>query len=234
MVTQPTTNWFPAHPDNYTAGRADGIVWEGVVIHTTDGGASLDALGSWFASAAARASTHFGIGPDGRIGQFVSLQNTARGHGIKGNPTAAVVLENGSLNPNDYLIGIELVDNHLPGNHTPEQIEAAARLTAWLFATEILPHAARTGAAVSRRNIIGHNEIDSVNRSRCPSWPPLRWADFVARVGALVAGEPAPVDPRLRDAIDGLTAIALGLDDLAERAAVQAASVRALAVELAR
>jgi hypothetical protein len=222
MAAQPPLTWFPAHANNYTAGRPASVLYEAVVLHTTDGGNSLKDLGAWFANPSARASTHYGVDRDGRIGQFVSLQNTAYAHGNVDSPTARLVADNAGLSPNLWAIGIEHVDGGVPGTVTDAQLEASARLCAWLFQSELLPFAATTGAAVDRDHIILHREIDSVTRAHCPSWPEKRVSRYIARVRELLAveSEPPAVDYRALYAAE-LRGCLAGAEDDARRAAVR-------------
>lgn len=203
-VAKPPVTFVPAHPSNFSKGRG-GMAWEGLTIHTTDGGASIAALDSWFANPAAKASTHFGIGQDGTIHQYVSLDDTAFAHGVINQPTAPILAENPGVNPNQWLIGIEHLDGGTPGTITPAQFAASVKLAAWLFDAVILPGMA-TMVRIDRNHIIGHGEIDSVNRKFCPSWPAARFDDYIKQVQALVAGTPPkpvpvpdPRDARIRD-----------------------------------
>jgi hypothetical protein len=204
MVTQPPLVWYPAHADNYTAGRPDGVYYEAWVIHTTAGGRTIADLGNWFANPQARASTPYGVDLDGSIGQFVSLQNTSYAHGGTlaqlREGTARVLRENLAVNPftnpNEWAIGCEHLDGGVPGTVTEAQFEASARLCAWVFQSEILPFADKTGAMVDRDHIIGHWELNPVTRKFCPSWPSSRMDQYVARVQALLQGEPPAVDYR--------------------------------------
>jgi hypothetical protein len=240
VVTPPPVTWTPAHPNNFTAGRLANVKWEGLVFHTTGGGSTIEALDSWFQNPdqrtqegrRVRVSTPFGIGRD-RTGavvlrQYVNLADTAHAHGIIQNPTAQIVLDNGDLDPNTYLIGCELVDGGVPGNHDAEMIEMAARWAAWMCETQLLPHAAQTGFTVSRERILGHYQIDGVDRAQCPSWPQRRYDDVIARVSALL--EPAqPADLRedaIRQLRDGATLVAQNLELRAQALEAEAKLLR--------
>ena len=202
MGTQkPAVQWFPAHPDHFGIGRmwnGQQILLEAVVFHTTAGGSTIGQLGSWFQTAAAkrnppgRGATHFGVDQAGRVGQFVSLLNHAFAHGATSTATAELVFENGGVNgisSNLWAVGIELLDAGTAGNHTPVQLENAAQLAAWLFATEILPHAGRTGAAIDRKHVLGHYQFDAVNRKFCPGWSEDRYTWMIGRIQELVGLE---------------------------------------------
>ena len=199
-VPKPPITFIAADPRNYDQGRPAGIQHEALVLHTTAGSSTIEQLGAWFAGGNIAqgliASTHFGVDVLGHIGQFVTLDDTAYAHGIVRNPTARLVRENDGLNPNGWAIGIEHLDRGIPGAVTPEQLEASARLAAWLWATEIQPYAGRTGAKLDRDHIIQHSEIDSVGKPFCASWPEDRIAAYITRVGQILnAGPVAPPVP---------------------------------------
>lgn len=267
-VPTPPIIWKGCHPNNFGAGRLYGgraVFKEAFVVHTTDGGASIEALDSWFANPQAGVSANFGIGPSRTTGkveihQYVSDDDSPFAHGVVNKPTAQIVSDN-AANPNYWADGCELVDGGTPGNHSEEQHEMLAWLAAWRFETVYLPHAALTGAAPTRERIIGHYQIDGVNRARCPSLTPALWDWLIMRVQAILAGaaprpvapipKPLPIPPppavdeagRLRaqliTARDGLTLTARGWrsiaawsQTLAEQARAHEAGVQAVLTKL--
>ena len=60
---------------------------------------------SWFANPASKVSSHFGVGKNGEIHQYVKLENTAWANGVVKNPNWPL-LQNG-VNPNYYTVSIE-------------------------------------------------------------------------------------------------------------------------------
>lgn len=66
----------PANPSNYTIGRS-GYALTDITIHHMAGVLSAEQCGDIFARAGRNASSHYGIGNDGRIGQYVDEANTA-------------------------------------------------------------------------------------------------------------------------------------------------------------
>ena len=200
-VPKPSIQWFPADERNYSVGRQAGVFLECIVIHTTDGGRDIESLGTWFGGENIRqgigpSSTHFGVGLDGRIGQYVSLNNTAFAHGVVAKPTAKLVMDNTGINPNSWAVGIEHLDNDVPGYVTDVQLEKSAQLAAWIWTSEIAPNAAKTGAVIDRDHIIGHWQIDAVNRAHCPSWSEDRMNAYIQRVKQIVeSGVVAPPAP---------------------------------------
>lgn len=65
----------PAHPSNYTKGRNTKIT--DVTIHHMAGVLSAEACGNIFARAGRNGSSHYGIGNDGEVGQYVDEADTA-------------------------------------------------------------------------------------------------------------------------------------------------------------
>ena len=65
----------PAHPSNYTKGRNTKIT--DITIHHMAGVLSAEQCGGIFARAGRSGSSHYGIGNDGEIGQYVNEEDTA-------------------------------------------------------------------------------------------------------------------------------------------------------------
>lgn len=66
----------PAHSGNYTVGRS-GRKIEAITIHHMAGVLSAEQCGAIFQQAGRGGSSHYGIGNDGKIGQYVDESNTA-------------------------------------------------------------------------------------------------------------------------------------------------------------
>lgn len=133
---------------------------EAIVLHVTGPG-TMAGMASWFGNAANKVSAHFGIGKDGKLYQYVEVGDAAWQAGNIAKPTAQIVLDHGSLNPNVYTVGIEVL--LAPGenlNDYPAQKATLVDLLLWLHGT--------TGIPLDRYHVIGHNEIDGVNRSVDP------------------------------------------------------------------
>lgn len=67
---------IPANPGNYTVGR-NGSAISDITIHHMAGVLTAEQCGSIFARAGRNGSSHYGIGNDGRIGQYVDEADTA-------------------------------------------------------------------------------------------------------------------------------------------------------------
>ena len=107
----PTPNSLP--------GRA-GERARAVVVHTTHG--SFAGTAAWFADRSSGVSSHYLVGLDGRVAQFVDEQDTARHAGRVLRPSAAFAAGRDDLNP--VTVGIELEDGG-----DPEGVRGPARST---------------------------------------------------------------------------------------------------------
>lgn len=130
---------------NFNKGRS-GYKPECIVIHVMAG--SLTGTDSWFANPTSQVSTHYGIGFNGEIHQYVEEEDVAWGNGRVSNPTYSLYKPN--VNPNLYTISIEHEGQDL-SKGTPEMIEASAKLV-----REI---ATRWNIPINRDHIIGHYQI---------------------------------------------------------------------------
>lgn len=67
---------IPAYSGNYTVGRS-GRKIEMITIHHMAGNLSVETCGAVFRKVGRNGSSHYGVGTDGRIGQYVDESNTA-------------------------------------------------------------------------------------------------------------------------------------------------------------
>lgn len=201
MVEKPPILWLPAHPQNVLA-RPAGLLWEGLVAHTTAGGTTIAQLGAWFGGLniqqGLRGSTHFGVDRDGVIGQFVNLDNSAIAHGQDPGSTAFLVRENPGLSMNHVAIGIEHLDAGVPGSVTQKQLDASAWLMAWLWQEYIAPNAHITAATLDLNHLVQHKDFAPVSKPLCASWTPARMQEHLARTQTLLS-PPQPVPPPVTD-----------------------------------
>lgn len=152
----------PAHPANYMKGRA-GHMPDTIVCHIAAGTAiGTDA---WFAAGpqqrkgAGPSSAHYLVTKLGEIHQYVQESDAAFHAGRTDNPTAAILRQHKGVSPNLFSIGIEhegTADSEWPD----ELYEASAHLIADI--------AQRWAIPLDRTHVIGHREIDAVNRRNCP------------------------------------------------------------------
>lgn len=160
----------PISGDNFQKGRSGQPV-RAVVLHIAAG--PLSAVFSTFNNPQRKASAHFCVGKDGTIEQYVSVNDTAFANGLAWHaergqwicphdkivqPTwQDLVLK---TNPNLYTVSIEH-EGQPDDLWTDEMYEANARLLLWLaeqFNFTYVPH----------RTLIGHYEIDPLDKSNCP------------------------------------------------------------------
>lgn len=69
------SKFMQAYSGNYTKGRNTSI--KKITVHHTAGVISIEQLGNLWATKGRRGSSHYGIGNDGRIGQYVNESDTA-------------------------------------------------------------------------------------------------------------------------------------------------------------
>lgn len=140
---------------NFFSGRG-GKKPEIVVLHIMAG--TLAGTDTWFGKTSSQVSSHYGIGADGTIHQYVDEKDTAWANGRVSNPTSTIVKSKGG-NPNQYSISIEHEGNDLSKQPNAE-IEASAALVADICS--------RWGIPIDREHIIGHYEIYSI-KPNCPA-----------------------------------------------------------------
>lgn len=146
------TVWKPVK--NKSNGRF-GYNPEAIVIHIAEGW--LNGAYSWFNNPSSQASSHYMIGKNGVIWQFVADEDTAWHAGGVNQPRWALLKPR--INPNLYTIGIEH-EGFTGEAWTQEMYDASSELIASLCTKFKIP--------LDRNHIIGHNQINSVSRDRCP------------------------------------------------------------------
>lgn len=128
-----------------------------IVVHISAG--SLSSMDSWFANPLSNASAHYGIGRDGvTIHQYVEEDKAAWANGAVSNPTFKLYKPN--VNPNLYSISIENEGQDL-------MLAPAEQLN--LLCELIKDICKRHNIPMDRDHIIGHYEINALNRPNCPS-----------------------------------------------------------------
>jgi N-acetylmuramoyl-L-alanine amidase len=139
---------------NFETGRS-GERPRAIVLHTNVG--TFGSTVAWFADRRSGVSSHYLIGLDGRIGQFVDEADTARHCGRVLEPTAAFLTE---ANPNLYTVGIEFEDGGDPlgAERSAAQYDTGAALIASI--------ARRWETPLDREHVVGHREIFAAKE--CP------------------------------------------------------------------
>lgn len=127
-----------------------------IVNHVMEG--TLIGTDQHFRNPSTMASTHFGIGRNGEIWQWVDLNDAAWGNGDVKNHTWPLMPVKG-ISPNLVTVSIEH-EGYTGKPFTPEQLASSKMLNAWLCQIfNIVP---------GDDTIIGHNRINSVDRPFCP------------------------------------------------------------------
>lgn len=144
-MAKPAITWHPT--PNSSSGR-DGHRPRAIVVHTNVG--SYESTVEWFSHARSGVSSHYLVGLDGRVGQFVDEADTARHAGRVLRPTATFLDE---ANPNLYTVGIEFEDGGDPlGVVRPDTQYTSG---GWLIAAV----AGRWRIPLDRDHVVGHREI---------------------------------------------------------------------------
>jgi very-short-patch-repair endonuclease len=146
------------------------IIWKGspnfwhgndgrvaVVNHTMAG--SLSATDGWFKNKKSEASSHFGVGYEGQIHQYVNMNDSSWCNGPVHKPDLSLDWVYWG-NPNKSTISIE--HEGIGGKPLTEKQYQA---TLWLhrYILKQFP-----SIKVDRQHIVGHYQIDSVNKWMCP------------------------------------------------------------------
>ena len=141
---------------NYKIGR-DGYSIKAIVCHITGDSNAQQAL-HFFQNPAAVVSSHYIIEKDGTIEMCVDPNNKAYHCGIVNSPTAKIYFDLNQTNPNIYTIGIECVSSG--EKLTDIQYKNLKELIIKLCNDFKIP--------TNRYNIIGHYELDSIDRKFDP------------------------------------------------------------------
>lgn len=166
---------LPAGLNHRTGRRAAA---DTITIHVTEGEAS--SVIAWFHDPASEVSAHYMVQKDGTIVSFVSEDDEAWAQGRVDKPTAAVVRERPTVNPNAYCISIE---HEGDGKHELTDEQRASSIVL------IRAIAARLKIPITRDRIIGHHEIYSLKS--CPG------AISVDRLVQEAAAPATPTAPRV-------------------------------------
>lgn len=198
MVSRPSPNRGGYDPDEDGPRVAEAITYH---IATSTISSNL----GWLTNPASGASCNYYIGKDGTIYELVPWQEAAWTNGKVSKPDTSNALiakwvRNG-WNPNTRTISIEH-EGEARDTLTAAQIASNNRLTAWLSQVAGIP--------ISRTTIIGHYQIDSVDRPYCPSFSDAEWRALVDGANALLnvsqpQPEPAPTPEQETITLNGHT-----------------------------
>lgn len=143
----------------------DTITPRWLIIHKTAGFHTVDDLGVYFQTNAGMVTSHYGVGLEGEIAQFVHENRGACANCCLSNGHASFLPDDGR-NFNNWTISIEHIDPATDNSTplTPKQQEASFPLIKDICTRNNIPM--RYGDA--NGGIIFHHDLDPVNRSRCP------------------------------------------------------------------
>lgn len=139
---------------NFAVGRK-GYKPEVIVLHITVG--TANSCISWFATTQSQVSSHYMVGEDGEVYQFVAEEDTAWANGRVDKPTFKLYKQ--GVNPNLYSISIENagMDLSMAGE---KQIDSLVKL--------VKSVATRWNIPIDRDHIIGHYQIFA-GKPNCPA-----------------------------------------------------------------
>lgn len=153
--------------NNYFTNR-NGEKPKWIIIHGTAGSTTIEGLGNHFRTTEGTenpVSSHYGIGKDGRVGQYVAERAGAWSNGYIG-PDADNWWASLGVNPNNVTISIECCKASRDNSDalTPAQQEVAFALIKEICDRQnILPVSAGPSGGIT-----GHFSFDRTNRANCP------------------------------------------------------------------
>ena len=172
---EPDVLWVPS-PFHWN-GR-EGHVPKWLIIHSTAGGSTAEAIASWFQNPDAQAAANYVIGRDGTVIQCVRESDAPWANGIISGPSG--VSGDGihhdswwdsGINPNLLTISIEHVK---PSSDNSDSLTEPQRASSFALIKHICQ---RNGIPMRQADvsggITGHYSMDPVSRSRCPG--PYPW-----------------------------------------------------------
>jgi N-acetyl-anhydromuramyl-L-alanine amidase AmpD len=155
---------------NFWSGR-DKAAPIAICNHIMDG--TMESTDGWFKNRRSDVSSHFGVARDGRIWQWVKVEDTAWANGILQNPDTSIgwladCVRN-KANPNNFTVSIEH-EGRSGVPFTEVQYKATLWLQTYLCRTYKI--------AADTQHIIGHYQITARDRANCPGsafpWARLR------------------------------------------------------------
>jgi N-acetylmuramoyl-L-alanine amidase len=143
-----------------------------IVIHKTAGFKTIEELGNYFASTDLMTSSHYGVGLDGRVAQFVLESDGAAANCCLENNHDPYWDQFGDTNLNRVTISIEHIDTSDDNSSTPTTAQLRASFD---LVRDIV---ARTGITTIKT----HSSLMPENRKNCPgNYPMDKLQDWVKR-----------------------------------------------------
>lgn len=209
QVDYPGAVWVGS--PNFAVGRGGRQV-VAVVDHITAG--SAQAVNNWFRNVKALVSSHYVVRRDGVVEQYVREEDTAWANGIDFDRGYNAYRSDRTVewlgrcwrdctNPNRECVSIE--HEAVAGQGLTEaQYRASLELHRYLIE--------RHGLPADRQHLVGHYQIDGVNKLGCPG-PLFPWARLLEEL------KPA-VPQSVRDAAEGHLHALWGLDERTHRGVI--------------
>jgi N-acetyl-anhydromuramyl-L-alanine amidase AmpD len=141
-----------------------------IVSHISQG--TAQSCISWFTSPGnEESSAHFLVARDGRVFQFVHIEDNAWANGLNSlgiKESKSIAVKNRGVNPNWYSVSIEHegVYEQARGQLTHAQLQSTIMLHKYIidFVDENLHYKIKA----DKDHILGHNIIDPKNKPNCP------------------------------------------------------------------
>lgn len=154
-----------------------------IVCHVVEG--SWSSCDSWFRSPDNNVSSaHFCVARDGSIRQYVDLREMAWANGITSAQMAkskSAYVRSRSENPNLYTVSIEHEGYGSDGSLTEAQFQATVWLQRWI--RDEVKRIYGYTIPLNRERIVGHYEINPVNKPSCPG-PNFQWSRLMEAHGS--------------------------------------------------
>lgn len=189
--------WVGAHKNNYSTIPNSKVA---LVFHVAEG--KIGAVDSWFNNPVSQASTHFCVGKEGQIHQYVSTVYSAYGNGLDYSNPEVFNHYNKNIAWLDMAIKNRMWLNSMTisierEGYTKEPL-TKAQYQALLWLGKKL--AKDFNIPVDRDHFIGHSDIDNRNRPFCPG-KNFDLDQFIKDVKALDEYKPNPENKKIGDGV---------------------------------
>lgn len=205
-------------PNHYTGRQGYGV--DHITLHIMVG--TLESCANWFADPASRAASHYGVGGDGTICQFVDEDDGSWADANPASDCSGVTIEHeGGMD------GVPVTD---------AEVEASARLCADIAIRHGLGRLWHDPSGQLKGNVYLHREIPGTDHATCPDLAPngLPVDRLIARANEIIEGEDMPSAQEIADAVVNydlngvkLRDRVIGMDGAANRAASNTDGIRA-------
>lgn len=162
-----------------------------IVCHIADG--TYNGTISWEKNPSSQISSHYVLGKAGQVAQLVSLTEAAWTQGLKSNQYASAklaVVRDRKVNPNLYCISVECEGywKDTKGKLEPAALNALAELIQHIRSE--VKRIYGTTIPIDRQHIVGHFEINPINKPHCPG-ENFQWDELMRKLN----GSTSPVEP---------------------------------------